>query len=105
VLVKLAEEASEIGVQGQCEFFHIDISAYSLCIGYCVAQVHVIFAIPRQVVDVVFPEGTQLEHHFAYVEWFKPFSDAPESHHKMYKVMRNMKDGERVVSIIPISAI
>ncbi|KAF8873439.1 hypothetical protein BD779DRAFT_1477023 [Infundibulicybe gibba] len=34
--------------------------------------------------------------HLAYVEWFTPFKNAPEPHHKMYRISRSMSRGERV---------
>ncbi|KAJ7306652.1 hypothetical protein DFH08DRAFT_720691, partial [Mycena albidolilacea] len=40
----------------------------------------------------------------AYVEWFSPFT-TPEPDHLMYKVIRSLKDGERLVSIVPVGNI
>jgi hypothetical protein len=74
-------------------------------IGHCVAQVRVIFSIPKLVRDTLFPADRQPEQHLAYVEWFKPFSSVPTSDHMMYKVSRSIKDGDRIASIIPISSI
>jgi hypothetical protein len=104
VLVRI-EEAPGIGVKGWSKFICISYIAYFCLIGYCVAQVRVIFSIPRQVVASVFPAGIEPEQHLAYVEWFKPFSHAPESNHIMYQVSRHMAHGDRIASIIPISSI
>ncbi|KIK72193.1 hypothetical protein PAXRUDRAFT_98056, partial [Paxillus rubicundulus Ve08.2h10] len=41
----------------------------------------------------------------AYVEWFTPFSPAPERNHAMYKVTRSIVDGERMASIVPVANI
>jgi hypothetical protein len=48
-----------------------------------------IFSIPKLVAETIFPEDMQLEQHWAYVEWFKPFSSAPESHYRMYSKGQN----------------
>ncbi|KAJ7052358.1 hypothetical protein C8F01DRAFT_925454, partial [Mycena amicta] len=37
----------------------------------------------------------------AYVEWFSPFTSAPEAWHHFYKVQRSIKNGEHVASIVP----
>ncbi|KAJ7703676.1 hypothetical protein B0H17DRAFT_856093, partial [Mycena rosella] len=41
----------------------------------------------------------------AYVQWFSLFIAQPEPHHPMYKVRRPLKDGTRIVSIIPVANI
>ncbi|KAJ7826125.1 hypothetical protein B0H14DRAFT_3725210 [Mycena olivaceomarginata] len=42
--------------------------------------------------------------HLAYVEWFSPFTN-PEPDHLMYRINRSVKDGERLVSIVPVGNI
>ncbi|KAJ7868024.1 hypothetical protein B0H14DRAFT_3586641 [Mycena olivaceomarginata] len=42
--------------------------------------------------------------YLAYVEWFSPFT-TPEPDHLMYKVNRSLKDGERLVTIVPVGNI
>ncbi|KAG2045533.1 hypothetical protein BDR06DRAFT_900572, partial [Suillus hirtellus] len=41
----------------------------------------------------------------AYVEWFSAFSPLPDTHSGLYKVRRLVSDGERQVSIVPVSLI
>ncbi|KAG2123740.1 hypothetical protein DEU56DRAFT_745112, partial [Suillus clintonianus] len=37
----------------------------------------------------------------AYIEWFSPFSSAPDRHNGLYKLSRLMHGGEMVASIVP----
>ncbi|KAJ7902969.1 hypothetical protein B0H13DRAFT_1460737, partial [Mycena leptocephala] len=41
----------------------------------------------------------------AYVEWFSAFSPRPEANHLMYKINRSLKNGDRIVSVIPVANI
>ena len=43
--------------------------------------------------------------HLAYVEWFIPFSAAPDQIHGMYKVSHSMRSGVRESSVVEISSI
>jgi hypothetical protein len=104
VLIKVAA-ASEIGVAGNHEFSYVYILPDALLLGYCVAQVHAIFSITKQVTVTLFPTGTQLEQHFAYVEWFTKFPHLPSLSHQTYKVSGEIAARDRVASIIPISLI
>ncbi|KAJ6549721.1 hypothetical protein B0H19DRAFT_1211389 [Mycena capillaripes] len=72
--------------------------------GYRVAQIRVIFSLgPRHLRNLFLP-GITPPKYLAYVEWFSPFTH-PEPAHLMYKVNRSMKDGERLVSIVPVGNI
>ncbi|KAJ7127219.1 hypothetical protein C8R44DRAFT_617264, partial [Mycena epipterygia] len=41
----------------------------------------------------------------AYVEWFSSFKPQLERYHLMYKVVRTIKNGDRLASIIPVNNI
>ncbi|KAJ7133963.1 hypothetical protein C8R43DRAFT_1132985 [Mycena crocata] len=72
--------------------------------GYRVAQVRVVFSLSERHIHTLFPRSTIPPKHLAYVEWFSPFAQ-PEPDHLMYKVKRSLKDGDRLVSIIPLANI
>ncbi|KAG2032593.1 hypothetical protein BDR03DRAFT_807772, partial [Suillus americanus] len=41
----------------------------------------------------------------AYIEWFEPFTSAPDRHHGLYKLSRSLCGGEKVASIVPLANI
>jgi hypothetical protein len=59
-------------------------------IDFCVAQVRAIFKLPPRVAEEFFPsgQGTDSPQHFAYIDWFTPFSAQPLSDSKFYKIWR-----------------
>ena len=72
--------------------------------GIRIAQVCVVFQIPRRAIPIVAPSlGTSP--HLAYVEWFSPLASAPDLKHHMYKVTRSMKNGRRVAGVIHVDSI
>ena len=76
--------------------------------GLCIGQVRCIFSLPPHAIDLWFPAqaGAFPHKHLAYVEWFTPFSRAQKDRNSnLFKISRLMAQGERRVSIIPISLI
>jgi len=74
-----------------------------VCSGYRIAQVRVVFQIPsRWVRDMAPSLDTSPPTHLAYVEWFTPLATTPDPKHMMYRVSRQMQDGSRRASIIPV---
>ncbi|KIJ12606.1 hypothetical protein PAXINDRAFT_14528 [Paxillus involutus ATCC 200175] len=72
--------------------------------GYRVAQVRVVFSIPRHSRNQLLPPHLGIAEHLAYVEWFTPFT-VPNPIHGMYKVSRSRLHGDRLASIIPVTNI
>ena len=77
--------------------------------GHRIAQVRLVFQIPKKVVDEVFTSSFTSSDmppptHLAYVEWFS--SAAPDPKHRMLRVSRSLQtDGTRSASIIPLDSI
>ena len=62
--------------------------------------------LPPQAVTLWFPAGNFSHKHFAYVEWFTPFSQAQKNpNSKLFKISCLIAQGERHVSVIPVSLI
>ncbi|KAJ7845692.1 hypothetical protein B0H14DRAFT_969847, partial [Mycena olivaceomarginata] len=72
--------------------------------GYRVGQVRVVFSLGSRHLRNLFLPGIVPPKHLAYVEWFSPFTN-PEPDHLMYRINRSVKDGERLVSIVPVGNI
>jgi hypothetical protein len=74
--------------------------------GHRIAQVRVVFHIPSSVMLDVSPAlDTSPPTHLAYVEWFSPLTAAPDPKHQMYRVSRQMRNGCRLASVIPVDRI
>ena len=69
-----------------------------------IGQVRVIFSIPESTLPFLFPSGNYPPRHLAYIEWFSNFT-TPDRNLKLYKVSRSFKNGDRLVSILPVSHI
>lgn len=78
-------------------------------IGYCVAQVRVVFRLPKEASNAWFSADVRnrLPSHLAYVEWFTPFTPQQLGRdHRMYKVSRlKQLNGTRKASVVPIELI
>ena len=88
----------------------IDFSSapiYLLCLDLCVGRIRCIFSLPPHAVEHWFPAGNFHLKHFAYVEWFTPFSRAQKDpNSKLFKISKLMThSGERHVSVVSISFI
>ena len=77
------------------------------CIGLCVGRIRCIFSLPPHAIALWFPAENFSHEHFAYVEWFVPFSQAQKDpNSKLFKISWLMAhNGEHHVSVIPISLI
>ncbi|KAI0309505.1 hypothetical protein OF83DRAFT_58301, partial [Amylostereum chailletii] len=62
--------------------------------GFRVAQVHVVFHLPRKALSHIFLSNDVAPppKHLAYIEWFSPFTE-PESDSLMYRVSRSVRQG------------
>ncbi|KAG1843444.1 hypothetical protein F4604DRAFT_1884612 [Suillus subluteus] len=76
-----------------------------LNLGVHIGQVRVIFSLPSKSVPLLFPPTVEVPTHFAYIEWFEPFTSAPDRHHGLYKLSRSLRGGEKVASIVPLANI
>lgn len=72
--------------------------------GVRIAQVRVVFQIPKRKIDEVAP-SLECSPYLAYVEWFSPLPAAPDPKHKMFKVTRSMQNGRRSASVIRVDSI
>ncbi|KAH9837658.1 uncharacterized protein C8Q71DRAFT_706547 [Rhodofomes roseus] len=95
----------EIPARFDTVLVNTDEGGYSGVKGYCVAQVRVMFHTPKTAHTTIFPLEHQSPKHLAYVEWFTDFANAPNPVHGMYKVKREVQNGERLASIIPVKNI
>jgi hypothetical protein len=74
--------------------------------GFWIAQVHIVFQIPKRIVSKVFPSpDITPPTHLVYVEWFTPLLAAPDPKHGMYKVSRLPSNRNQHVEIILVEAI
>ena len=64
-----------------------------------------IFSIPNDAVNHLFPTDNPPPPYLAYVEWFTGLADGPDPVHGMYRVKRktHWSTGKRVSSVIPLS--
>ena len=99
-----------VTVQGDKGTLHFDkrlnILSYDRYSGPRIAQVRVVFQIPNNRIDVVFPSpDIRPPLYLAYVEWFTPIPARPDPKHHMYKVSRSIQNGQRNVAIIPVESV
>ena len=76
-----------------------------LKLGYRIARVKCIFAIPSRTKKTFFTLGSQPSDYLAYVEWFHRESRA-RPHHQLYCVKKSLnEDNDQLASVIPYTAI
>jgi hypothetical protein len=63
-----------------------------------------VFSLSDSAIKTLFPRHLipGLPKHLAYVEWFTAFTPSPEPHHKLYKISRLLRNGDRLASVIPV---
>ena len=74
--------------------------------GYRIGRVHIVFSLPENSLQRLFPTGRETPTHLVYVEWYTPFSEDPDPSTLLFKVSP-LKDGAggRICSIIPLANI
>ncbi|KAI9451738.1 hypothetical protein BJY52DRAFT_1154329 [Lactarius psammicola] len=73
--------------------------------GFRVAQVRVVFQLPRSALSSIFLSSRPAPPaDLAYVEWFSPLS-TPDESHGMYRVSRSYRNGRRLATIIPLAEV
>ena len=83
---------------------NIDNGQYIGVKGYQVAQVKVIFSLPKNV--TLFSATTYVPSYLAYVEWFTPFESNTDSSHHLYDIERAIDDnGNPCASVISLNNI
>ncbi len=72
-------------------------------IGFCIARVRCIFGLSETLREKWFPRGLKYKH-FAYVEWYTPFSKAPlDQASRLFKVKQLYDpNGVPKTNIVPI---
>ncbi|THH20297.1 hypothetical protein EUX98_g8611 [Antrodiella citrinella] len=78
--------------------------AYSGVAGYRVAQVRVIFTLPPRAAPLFATAHQPPPKFLAYVEWFTAFTE-PDVNHRLYKIKRVVRNGDRLASIIPLRSV
>ncbi|EIN13308.1 hypothetical protein PUNSTDRAFT_22447, partial [Punctularia strigosozonata HHB-11173 SS5] len=105
-LIKIKNECGP-GVNGTYIFRELIYRGLTITIGYRVAQVRVVFKIPKKYQASIFKPGSSPEPHLAYIEWLSPFR-SPHPNHRMYQLSRALEwEGTewetRHAEIIPLS--
>ncbi|THH18011.1 hypothetical protein EUX98_g9024 [Antrodiella citrinella] len=77
---------------------------YSGVDGYRIAQVRVIFSLPPRAAPLFATANQAPPKFLAYVEWFTAFTVA-DPHHRLYKLKRLLRNGDRQASIIPLRSV
>ncbi|KAH8100148.1 hypothetical protein BXZ70DRAFT_894126 [Cristinia sonorae] len=78
--------------------------SYSGVDGYQVAQIKVIFSLPRQAEMLFVAAPTPPPKYLAYIEWFTSFT-VPDPYHRLYKIKRIVRNGHRMASVVPLRCV
>ncbi|KZV68002.1 hypothetical protein PENSPDRAFT_583124 [Peniophora sp. CONT] len=71
-----------------------------------VAQVRVVFSLPKKTIDALFPDGPVPPQILAYVEWFTPFARSAERDSSLHRISRSFNpEGRRLASIVPVTSL
>lgn len=63
-----------------------------------------VFSLGSKALETLFPPtGPQPPKFLAYVEWFTPFTAEPDPAHRLYRLTRALRDGQRLASIVPVA--
>ncbi|THU75625.1 hypothetical protein K435DRAFT_706780, partial [Dendrothele bispora CBS 962.96] len=76
--------------------------------GLCVGRVRVIFSLPAQAIDRLFPPAVTARppSHLAYVEWFTGFSRNPDASSGLYRIRHDvLSDSTLKASVVPLETI
>jgi hypothetical protein len=77
-----------------------------LLVDYRVGRIRAIFQLrEREVKHLDIPKDKPLPSHLAYVEWFTPFPDTSEPHHRQYKLSYSRVAGGTLASVVDVSSI
>ena len=74
--------------------------------GYRIGRIRVVFSLPEHSIPLLLPNINEVPKHFAYVEWYTPFTEDPDPDSLLFKIspLKDMAGG-RICSIIPIANI
>jgi len=79
---------------------------HSFLLGMRLGRVRVIFSLPKNKLDKIFPINITPPAHLAYVEWFSKFTSNPEPYSGLYKVKKeSIDENSRNVSVVPVEMI
>ncbi|THH31369.1 hypothetical protein EUX98_g2803 [Antrodiella citrinella] len=90
-------------VDGQFDTVMVNdgVGGYSGVAGYRVAQVRVIFTLPKSATPLFGAIGKLPPKFLAYVEWFTAFGVA-DNNHRLFKIKRVIQDGDRLASVVSL---
>lgn len=73
--------------------------------GYRIAQVKVIFKLPKAVQALLRTRRRKCPEYLAYVEWFTNFERRRQTGHNFFEVRRQVQGQDRLAAVIPLANI